>query len=289
MNRPRYLLCVSFFYHKLKTIEKHLTTIGNNWQLSKTIENRWNHRRQIVGHVIGWNHGCIFICIAIGWILLSDLPRPLLTLHAATLRLRYSCFVTLNKVGKTWWRWTFSHEASSGLPHWTLPFTLETAHLTAFIWRETFRDKDSPFLGAPCLFLFWGTYLGLRVIEKETYEHQPHFETNQPDNGDRCADYGDGNHDDDDDDLKFEPQPIKLLSPNINMNNTKARFIKEKPVVLLRTPCFTRIFAKTWECPGTVWGRWRSPLEELSGRILPGIICSGAPFYLLYIHLQQTR
>ena len=117
MNRPRYLLCVSFFYHKLKTIEKHLTTIGNNWQLSKTIENRWNHRRQKVGHVIGWNHGCIFIYIAIGWILLSDLPRPLLTLHAATLRLRYSCFVTLNKVGKTWWRLTFSHEASSGLPH----------------------------------------------------------------------------------------------------------------------------------------------------------------------------
>ena len=67
-------------------------------------------------------------------------------------------------------------------------------------------------------------YLGLRVIEKETYEHQPHFETNQPDNGDRCADYGDGSHDDDD--FKFEPQPIKLLSPNSNMNNTKARFIK---------------------------------------------------------------
>ena len=62
--------------------------------------------------------------------------------------------------------------------------------------------------------------------------------------------YGDCNHDDDD--FKFEPQPIELLSPNINMNNTKARFIKEKPVVLLRTPCFTRIFAKTWECPGTV-------------------------------------
>ena len=31
---------------------------------------------------------------------------------------------------------------------------------------------------------------------------------------------------------------------------------------------FTRIVARTWEWLGTVTGRWRSPPEELSGRIL---------------------